>query len=554
MNLTRRSVFGLGAAGAIEAARLNAEAAQRIEGSYVDRKKGSHPFHREARGRLPHIFLITVDMISPDHYRPERAPAAVMALPNMRGLLADSVVFRNAFCVSPLCAPARAALLTGRYPYILSNNERALDGHEFSLRASDVIFPEYLKAVGYVTKHAGKGHLGPQKFFDGFDENADGWDRWDPPIRTDENYRDYLRSLGVKPQRYSKTIRCLQQDRKSPSHNLGGWVEQEDGKPFPMEAQYSYYLADRAVRKLDAALAQGEGGKPVYLQLDFFDPHQPFAIPAELEAQERELRKALRLPASYGHTRKLDFRGAPDEPRIYELYKKYWGLYDQRTAEDYWVANALQVEVVDRALGLFLKALRERGIYDDALVVFTADHGEMNCRRALVDKGVYLYPEVLRVPLAVKMPRTTEATPRQVDAPVSHLDIAPTLLNVAGVEPAERQDGAPLLPLLRGQNREERPYLFECGWHVGVNFACGTQGRCSDGKRYLYSYNCASLVDELYDLAADDPVNVAQQPGFARQREEMIARLGAMLENDPRWVAYWSSYRLDHYFTLQKRT
>jgi hypothetical protein len=61
-------------------------------------------------------------------------------------------------------------------------------------------------------------------------------------------------------------------------------------------------------------------------------------------------------------------------------------------------------------------------------------------------------------------------------------------------------------------------------------------------------------VDELYDLAADDPVNLEQQPGFARQREEMIARLGAMLENDPRWVAYWSSYRLDHYFTLQKRT
>src|SRR6185369_2296334 len=174
-----------------------------------------------------------------------------MNLPAMRGLFNDSVVFNNALCASPLCAPARAALATGRYTYITANGERAHDGHETILRPSDVIFQEYLKATGYKTKHAGKGHLGTQKFMDAFDENDNAWDRWAPPVQDDEAYLTYLRRLGVKRQRYKREIVGLQPDRKSPGNSLGGWIEQSDGKPFPLEAQYSYFLAQRAIEKLD---------------------------------------------------------------------------------------------------------------------------------------------------------------------------------------------------------------------------------------------------------------------------------------------------------------
>jgi arylsulfatase A-like enzyme len=472
-----------------------------------------------------------------------------MELPALRGLFSDSTFFTNAFCTSPLCAPARAALLTGRHTYLLANNERAHDGFEISLRAGDTIFPEYLKAAGYVTKHCGKGHLGTQKFLDAFGENGDSWDRWDPPIRTDESYLEYLRRLGVKPQRYAREIRGLQQDRTSPGSSVGGWIKQNDGKPFPIQAQYSHYLAQRALGKLDSALESDSGVSPVYLQLDFFDPHQPFSIPDGFEAREQELRRALRLPDSYAAVRARDWAPSPDEPKIYDLYRRYWGLYDPRTVEHYRVANALQMEIVDAALGRFLEGLKRRKLYDDALVVFTSDHGEMNGRRGMIDKGVYLHPEVLRVPLAVKMPKRSGTGPGEVQEPVSHLDLAPTLLAAAGVQPEERLEGSPLQPLLAGKTDAARRWLFECGWHVGANFACGMQGT-SGGEHYLYSYNIESAVDELYDLRDEDPVNLARSPEHQVVRKEMIGRLGEFLEKDSRWLAWWSSYRLDHYCVL----
>jgi arylsulfatase A-like enzyme len=539
MNSSRRRFIQFSALSAAQTRREEA-----CKPSFLDRRSGAHAYCATAGAAKPNVFLISVDMISPDHWRPGRAALDAMNLPALRGLFGDSVFFSNAFTTNPLCAPARAALLTGRSTYILANNERAHDGHETSLRASDSIFPEYLKAAGYDTRHCGKGHLGAQKFFDGFGENADGWDRWDPPVRSDESYIAHLRQLGVRPQRYRKEIRGLQQDRRTPANSFGGWIEQEDGADFPVEAQYSHYLAARAVKKLDSAL---QSKKPVYLQLDFFDPHQPFSIPAGFEQRERELRAAFQLPASYLAARERDFRPDPALPRVYDLYRKYWGLYDSRTAADYRVANALQVEVIDRALALFLGELKRRGLYDEALILFTSDHGEMNGRRALVDKGVYLHPEVLRVPLAIKPPKSAGIAPRIEETPVSHLDISPTMLELAGVQPAERQDGVSLLPLLNGKPHAPKPYIAECGWHVGTNFACAMH----DG-RHLYSYNLASDKPELYDLNDEDPRNLAALPEHSRTRAALAERLGAFLESDPRWQCYWSSFRLDHYDILPR--
>ncbi len=514
---------------------------------FVNRKTGGHPYRYREGGKRPNIFLITLDMVSPDHYHPSRTMQNALETPTLRALFRDSVTFSNAFCASPLCAPARAALATGRYTYITANGERAHDGHETILRPTDVIFQEYLKASGYVTKHAGKGHLGTQKFMDAFDENDNAWDRWAPPIFDDETYLVHLARLGVKRQRYRKEISGLQQDRATRGVSFGGWIEQEDGRPFPIEAQYTHYLVGRAIEKLDAALAESKGERPVYLELDIFDPHQPFSIPDGFADREKALRAAFRLPESYERVRARNWKPAPDDPKIYSFYSKNWGLYNPETVLDYRVANALQMEVIDRALARFIAALKQRGLYEDSIIVFTSDHGEMNGRRALVDKGVYLFPDVLRVPLAVKAPGVA---PRAVEETVSHLDIAPTLLGAARLEPMERLDGRPLP--LDGKPLGDRDLLFECGWHVGVNFACAIQRQSAEGH-HLYTYNCSSEVDELYDLASTDAVNLAQDPAHKKLRGEMVRRMGATLERDPRWIGYWHSFRLDHYEDLPRR-
>lgn len=543
MNAPTRRGFFL-QVGAASAAAQTAGSAPCRPG-FLNPRTGAHPYCSDATGSRPHVFLITVDMMSPDHWRPGRDATSAVHLPALRSLWADSVFFSDAYCASPLCAPARASLLTGRPSYILVNNERAHDGHETSLRPSDSIFPEYLRASGYDTRHCGKGHLGAQKLHDAFGENGDGWDRWDPPVHSDESYLSYLRQLGVRPQTYRREIRGLQQDRKTAGNSLGGWIEQTGGEPFPLEAQYSSYLAARAVSKLDAALTSS---KPVYLQLDFFDPHQPFSIPAGFEERERAIRAASRLPASYSAAASRGFRADPTLPRVYDLYRRYWGLYNPATVEDYRAANALQMEVVDHAIAHFVRELKRRGLYDESVIIFTSDHGEMNGRRALVDKGVYLHPEILRVPLAVKMPRSMGIAPRIEPQPVSHFDVAPTLLQLAGVTPSGRLDGASLLPLLHGRPHTPKPFIAECGWHVTANFACAMH----DG-RYLYSYNLADQP-ELYDLRDEDPVNIAASTAaeHTTARAGLIDRMAAFLQSDPRWLCYWSPFRLDHYQFLPK--
>jgi hypothetical protein len=279
--------------------------------------------------------------------------------------------------------------------------------------------------------------------------------------------------------------------------------------------------------------------------MDLFDPHQPFTVPAGLEKRERELEALCsRLPRT-----PHEF---PNEPKIYDLYRRYWGFYDPETMNRYRVANALQMEVVDRALGRFVNELKRRGLYDDALIIFTADHGEMNGRRGLVDKGVYLFPDVLRVPLYLKMPASRGVKPHAVESPVSHLDIAPTLLSLAGIQPEARMDGMSLLPIIQGAAGADRDLVFECGTHVGINFACGVQSWSAGGEHHLYAYNASSEMDELYDLRDSDAPNLSRTTEYAATRKRMIERMGSILASDPRWLAYWSSFRLDHYFDLPK--
>jgi arylsulfatase A-like enzyme len=200
-----------------------------------------------------------------------------------------------------------------------------------------------------------------------------------------------------------------------------------------------------------------------------------------------------------------------------------------------------------------LARLRELGLYDEMLVGFISDHGEMNGRRATVDKGVYLYPDVLRVPFIIKLPASLPRTHATVESPVSLLDLSQTLLDFAGIKPEAMFDGVSLLPYLRnGTGSEDRTLLFFGGWHVGVNFACGIQHRTSDGHRYLYAYNCTSTVDELYDLDSEDAVNLIDNEDLKSTREELIRKLGAALQADPRWVGFWAEFRIARFNSLPK--
>ncbi len=515
---------------------------------FLDPRASGGMFKDLEPDQRPSVVFITVDMVPPDVYRPQETNGGLVHTPNLDRLRAEGVIFTNAFSNSPLCGPSRASYLTGRYPYVLVNEERAHEGWAVELRHDDIIFPEYLKAVGYVTKHVGKSHVGTAKFTDAFGEADAPWNRWAPPMTDDDGYVAHLRRLGVSAPVYRKPVQGLRADRQSPGNIYGGFVTQADGSPFPEEATYPHYLAALAAERLDAALEQGvSDGAPLYLQVDFFAPHQPFMVPDGYERRAEALRKQVKVPESFHEVQKHDFRRLPNEPVIYETYRRSIGLYAEETLREYITMNFLQMEVLDRAIGKVLEALRERGLYDDALILFCADHGEMNGERALVDKGVYGHPRVARVPFVVRVPGGERAG-AEVDTPICLLDVAPTLLETAAVEPAARLDGVSLWPLLQGEGTsarfDDRVFIFEACWHVAPNPAVSLQWRKSPGEHYFYTYNLTSECDELYDLADTTYRNLAGDPEYQEVKQQMLLRLADFLKSDPRWRCYWHTLRL----------
>jgi len=517
---------------------------------FVEERAGRGTFEEIEGCARPPVVFITVDMVPPDVYRPQELNGGLVQLPNIDRLGAEGITFTNAFANSPLCGPSRASYLTGRYPYILCNEERRHESWEIELRRDDIIFPEYLKAVGYIVKHVGKSHVGTAKFTDVFGETDVPWNRWAPPMTDDDGYVAHLKGLGISAPVCPHPIRAEHPHGRSVGNTFGGFVTQADGSPFPEEGTYPHYLARLAIERLDAALEQGvKDGAPLYLQVDFFAPHQPFMIPAGYEKRVEELRRQVKIPESFFDAQKHDFGRLPGEPKIYELYRRTLALYGENALREYIVCNFLQMEVVDEAIGKVLAALEKEGLYDRALVIFAADHGEMNGEKALVDKGVYGHPRVARVPVVVKLPGSRNKG-TSTDTRVCLLDLAPTILDAVGVKPCARLDGMSLWAMLQAgsgevQNQQERIFLFEAFWHVAPNPAVALEWRKSPSEHYFYTYNLTSDCDELYDLQDASYRNLIGDARYEEVRKEMVHRLASFLEADPRWRCYWHTMRLD---------
>lgn len=534
-------MLGTGYAGFLYGATVGDSGKKKIH--YLQSKARKMRFVQRP-GKRPHIFLFTVDMISPDTYLPSRAVSRFVNLPNIRSIADSGTRFDNALTTIPLCGPARAALFTGTYPPYLTNGERAPLGMKLELDSNDIIFQEYLRRSGYNTKHVGKCHVGIEKFMDAFGENDDAWNRWAPPLTDDDDYVAFLQQKGVKPPAYKKELRGLQADRKTPGNSMGGWIQQTDGSPFPKDAHYSVYLAEKALAKIKAAMIQAPKS-PVYLQLDFFDPHQPFSVPAGFEDREAELRKHVQLPKSYRQLLKNNFKPLPGEGNIYEVYRQYWGAYDPDLVKDYIVAHILQMEVVDYAIGKLLRGIKTLELWDESVVIFTADHGEMNGRRGMFDKGVYFQPDVFRVPMMIKLPRNSNQIVREVKEPVSSLDISQTILDCARLQVKAHSDGETLLPVMRGdRKRTSYTHIFQTGWHVGVNYGIGINYYQDEQHHWFLGYNISTGQDELYNMAEDDGNNLSVDPAYLDVRSKMLLRMGEVLQSDRRWLGYWSTFRL----------
>lgn len=408
--------------------------------------------------------------------------------PTLDQLASEGVRFTNAFCTNSLCAPGRAATITGTYSHrnrILGNSE--MKGAEEHLDQSLPTYPRVLQANGYRTALAGKWHMS---------DDPKGFDYW-----------------------------CV-----LPGQGLyfdPDFIENGQRKKFPGYA--SDVTTDIALRFLEQAASAGDG-KPWCLVYQHKAPHRPFLPPP----RHAKLYDGVEIPypatfdddyatrriAAAAEDMRFDLSLEPDYVKeipkgLDRGAKKRW-IY-QRFVKDYYGAIA----AVDDNLGRVLDHLRKTSQYDNTLVIYTTDNGFFVGDHGWYDKR-FMYEPSLRIPLIVKPPAASGSGHVTADFALN-IDYASTILDYAGCPIPETMQGRSLRPVVEGSTPSDWPTsmyyaYFENSWVLAgkgkeamsdPSFAFFTPHRIGPHRgvrtrtHKLIHYHAEGDYWELFDLEKD---------------------------------------------------
>ncbi|HUA46245.1 MAG TPA: choline-sulfatase [Solirubrobacteraceae bacterium] len=442
----------------------------------------------------PNVLLIMVDQLAAQ-WLPAYGHELVRA-PNLDKLAASSVVFDAAYCPSPLCAPSRSAMLTGRYASTVEVFDNAAE-----LRAAVPTLAHFLRAAGYRTCLAGKMHfVGPDQLH-GFERR----------LTTDV----YPATLDWTPD-WTREVA----DRLPWYHSVEA-VQTPAATVASMQTDYDDEVAFHAVRYLQDLAREGSE-RPFLLTVSFTNPHDPWEVPPRYwdlyqpDAIEPPAVPATALERADPHSRRLAQMSGLDQVEISDEQVR-------RARHGYYAA----ISYVDERIGSVLSALHATGLERDTVIVFTADHGEFLGERGLWYKMSFLEPAA-RVPLFVGG-RGLVAGGRAA-SPVSLVDLVPTLLEVADVPAGGvEMDGSSLIGQLGAPASTERGPVI-CEYHAEGVTAPAAMIRSPRHKLIV----CRTDPDQLFDLEADplELSNLAGDPSHASVVDALRAELAARLDLD----------------------
>ena len=475
---------------------------------------------------------------------------SVIKTPNLDRLASGGVRFTNAYTSIPVCCPARQSMLTGRrnedFGALWNYNSALKTG---ALEPSEYSWARALKEAGYNT-----GHLGV-------------WDVNPVHMPDEYGFEDYvlMREYNVfRGGKYGK------QDFKN------GFFGEDD--KVPLEDSPTHWLAGRAVSLIRKYAC--DGGKPWQLSLCFNTPHPPCRPSGRFAGMYSP--DDIPVWGNFGD----NFKNKP-YMQMQQLYN--WGI-EGYTWED-WAPVAARyygvVSQMDDAVGMVLDELERLALAENTMVIYMSDHGDTCGAHRMMDKHYIMYDDVVRVPFIIRMPAdihsgrgNDDSTDINTDASAegntegnclkdsgevrssskntnrptggvacekfiySTLDLAPTVLDVAGIMPEPSLSGSSLLPLVRAAGRGDGGDWKEnagcsCasgkGWrkevvstYNGQQFGLYTQ-RMIRTEKWKYIWNTTD-VDELYDLENDpnELVNLI----FEERCAEMLASLRVRLRDE----------------------
>jgi arylsulfatase A-like enzyme len=449
----------------------------------------------------PNLLVILIDDLRFDEFGAGGHP--YMRTPHVDRLAHEGALCLNAFHTTPLCSPNRASIVTGQYASrhgIIDNVARDAASHRL---------PNYhieLQRLGYETAHVGKWHMGN----DG--SPRPGYDRW---VSFDGHGSLLDPELNVDGQR-----------RPTPGYvtdllnaEAVAFVERRRARPW------SLFLAHKAVHPDAHQAADGTldlsrrgGYKPAERHRDLyrgcmFPPRPNVAPPEEVIRAKPVWAEAFRLRAG-------------------ERSQAVLGAIQAGSQEEIRLRAAMMASV-DEGVGMLLDALERTGQLDRTCIVFLGDNGYFFGEHALGPERRFAYEEGIRSPFLVRYPPLAAAGSRP-EALVLALDIAPTVLELAGGVPGPHVQGRSLVPLLAGRRPPDwrTSFLIEywsenaMPWLVGMTYKAVRTERAK-----LIHWVNRDGVDELYDLAADpyELTNLIDDPARAPERDALRRELGRLV-------------------------
>ena len=423
----------------------------------------------------PNILFICTDQQRFDSLGCSGNPIA--RTPNIDFIARQGAFFTNHTTPCPLCMPSRATLFTGLYPrnHGLVTNGMALDQEIPTL-------PGLLCAAGYHTHGVGKHHLQPilapaerkmpesTAFWKGAAAKS-----WSGPYygfqkvefvigEADKAFTSgghYAKWLEIN---HPEAVHLLESEASL--ETIPADLDEIWKSAMPVELYYNTWITERAVDFIDAV------EDPFFLFVSYPDPHHPFAPPHPycdlFRPRDVPLPRVVpgelsRMPTYYEDIFSIGtsgfmqaYWGSPSDVECFLLQTKDLREESLRLA----IAHTYgMVTMIDDGVGRILEALRQRGLEENTIIVFTSDHGELLGDHGLLHKGPPAYRQLREVPFIIKGPGIPRG--QDISCMTSHIDLMPTLLDIAGIDIVKSKfDGQSLMPLFSGSNGCLRNFVF----------------------------------------------------------------------------------------------
>jgi arylsulfatase A-like enzyme len=433
----------------------------------------------------PNIVFILADDLRWDALRHAGNP--VVETPNIDALATEGVRFTQSFVTTSICCVSRATLFCGQYArrHGIGDFDRAFTPEQWQQT-----YPAQLRSAGYHTGFIGKFGVGDAKAIAAIGKEFDFW-------------------------------------RGRPGQ-AGLFIDPKD----PARTHATARFGDEALEFIRTAPSD----RPMCLSLSFSAPHARDGKPREFEPDPRdESRYAdIEIPVPKKAAQSF-FDALPGIAKGSEGRKRWERRFDtperfQQTVRDY----LRLVSGIDREIGRIRQSLEDRGLAKNTVIVFTSDNGFFLGERGLADKWL-MYEESIRVPLIVYDPRLPGARHGiMLDQCVLNIDIAPTLLEIAGLKAPERMQGRSLVPLLAGDAVFDWRTDFFYEHHFGERREPpipATEG-VRDARWKYTRWTSEPVFEELFDLDADpgELQNLATDASHGSQLERLRGRWKRLAE------------------------